>query len=69
MESHGQRDSPGKNPGVGSHSLFQGNLSDPGIKLGSPALQADSLPSEPPLWINLITNVEGQLVVHRKGVV
>ena len=23
------------------------NLSDPGIKLGSPALQADSLPAEP----------------------
>ena len=25
-----------------------GDCSDPGIKLGSPALQADSLPSEPP---------------------
>ena len=25
-----------------------GNLPDPGIKSGSPALQADSLPSEPP---------------------
>ena len=25
-----------------------GDLPDPGIKLGSPALQADSLPSEPP---------------------
>ena len=25
-----------------------GNLPDPGIKLGSPALQADTLPSEPP---------------------
>ena len=25
-----------------------GNLSDPGIKHGSPTLQADSLPSEPP---------------------
>ena len=25
-----------------------GNLPDPGIKPGSPALQADSLPSEPP---------------------
>ena len=24
-----------------------GNLPDPGIKLGSPALQADALPSEP----------------------
>ena len=25
-----------------------GDLLDPGIELGSPALQADSLPSEPP---------------------
>jgi len=25
-----------------------GDLSNPGIKLGSPALQADALPSEPP---------------------
>ena len=25
-----------------------GDLSDPGIELGSPTLQADSLPSEPP---------------------
>ena len=40
--------SPGKNIGVGSHSLFQGNLPNPGIKPGSPALQADALPSEPP---------------------
>ena len=28
----------------GSHALLQGGLPDPGIKLGSPALQADSLP-------------------------
>ena len=41
-------DSPGKNTGVGSHSLLQGNLPDPGIALGSPALQADFWPSEPP---------------------
>ena len=27
---------------------FPGNLPDPGIKPGSPALQADFLPSEPP---------------------
>ena len=39
--------SPGKNTGVGSHSLFQGNLPDPGIKPRSPALQTDSLLSEP----------------------
>ena len=35
-------DSPGKNTGVGYHFLL------PGIKPGSPALPADSLPSEPP---------------------
>ena len=29
------------------HSLLQGELLDPGIKTGSPALQADSLLSEP----------------------
>ena len=27
---------------------FPGDLPDPGIKLGFPALQADSLPSKPP---------------------
>ena len=27
---------------------YPGDLSDPGIKTGSPTLQADSLPSEPP---------------------
>ena len=27
---------------------FPGDLPDPGIKPGSPALQADALPSEPP---------------------
>ena len=27
---------------------FPGDLPDPGIKHGSPALQADSLPAEPP---------------------
>ena len=29
-------------------SFPSGNLSDPGIKPGSPVLQADCLPSEPP---------------------
>ena len=38
--------SPGKNTGVGCHSLPE-DLSDPGIKPRSPVLQADSLPSEP----------------------
>ena len=40
-------DSLGKNTGVGCHAL-QGNLPNPGIKPRSPALQADSLLSEPP---------------------
>ena len=44
---------PGKNTRVGSHSLLQGNLPDPGIEPRSPALQADYLPPEPPWkpWI------------------
>ena len=33
---------------MGSHSLSPENLPDPGIEPGSPALQADSLPSELP---------------------
>ena len=37
--------SPGQNTGVGSLSL--GGLPKPRVKLGSPALQADSLPAEP----------------------
>ena len=40
--------SPGKNTRVGCHFLLQGNLPNPGIEPGSPALQADSLPFEPP---------------------
>ena len=42
--------SPGKNTGVGSRALFQGNLPDPGIEpvfLTSPALQAGSLQLAP----------------------
>ena len=39
--------SPGQNTGVGSLSLLQGIFPNPGIKPRSPALQADSLPSEP----------------------
>ena len=37
-------DSPSKNTAVGRHSL----LLHPGIESGSPTLQADSSPSEPP---------------------
>ena len=39
-------DSPGKITGVGCP--LPGDLPDPGIALGAPALQADSLPDEPP---------------------
>ena len=38
--------SPGQNTGVGSLSLLQGNLPNPGIKPKFPALQADALPAE-----------------------
>ena len=37
----------GQNTAVSSLSLLQGNLPNPGIKLGFPALQVDSLPVEP----------------------
>ena len=40
--------SPGKNIGVGCHSLLQGIFLTQGLNPGLPALQADSLPSEPP---------------------
>ena len=40
--------SPGQNTGVGSLSLPQGNLPNPGIEPRFPALQADSLPAELP---------------------
>ena len=40
--------SPTQDTGVGSCSLLQGNLPNPGIKPRSPVLQADSLPAEPP---------------------
>ena len=39
---------PGKNSEVGCHFLLQGIFPDPRIELGSPALQAASLSSEPP---------------------
>ena len=41
-------DSLGKNTGVGCYAFLQGNLPNPEIKPGSPALQADSVLSEPP---------------------
>ena len=41
-------DCPGKNTGVGCHTLLQGDLHDLGIAAKSPSLQAGSLPSELP---------------------
>ena len=41
-------DSPGKNTGVGCHFLLQGVFLTQGLSPGSPELQTDSLPSEPP---------------------
>ena len=42
------QNSPGQNTGVGSRSLLQGIFRNPGTEPRSPALQADSLPDEPP---------------------
>ena len=47
--------SPRQNTGIGCHSLLQDP--NPGIKPGSPALQADSLPSEPPGKLTVSTLV------------
>ena len=53
---------PGKNTGLGCHSL-PGDLPDPGIEPRSPALQADSLPSEPKQVENNYNHVKfGNLV-------
>ena len=40
--------SPGKSTGMDSLSILQGDLPNPGIEPGSPTLQVDSLPPEPP---------------------
>ena len=42
------KNSPGQNTGMGSLSLPPGDFPNPGIEPRSPALQADSLPAEPP---------------------
>ena len=41
-------DSPGKKTGVGCHALLQGIFPTQGWNPGPPALQVDSLPTEPP---------------------
>ena len=40
------RNSSGNNTGEGTHSLSPWDVPDPGMEPGSPAWQADSLPSE-----------------------
>ena len=46
-------DFPGKNIGVGCHFLLQGIFPTQGLnEPGSPILQTDSLPSEPPVKPN-----------------
>ena len=59
------RDSPGKNTGVGCHSLLQGS-SQPEITPRSPALQTDSLQSELPgrPLLLLIIKITYLLVKH-----
>ena len=41
-------DAPGKNPGVGLHSLLQGDLPDPGIERGSSVSAGRFFTPEPP---------------------
>ena len=43
-------------------SFFQGIFPTPGIELWSPALQTDSLPSEPPGWEVKDSQTEGTLI-------
>ena len=47
MHLYSPWNSLGQNTGLGSLSLLQGNLPNPGIKPSSPTLQAYSLPAEP----------------------
>ena len=42
-------DFPGENTGVGCPFPSPGDLPEPGVEPGSPTLQADALPSEPPV--------------------
>ena len=42
------RNSPGKKTGLGCLALLQRDLPNPGTEPRSPALEEDSLPSEPP---------------------
>ena len=51
---------------MGSLSLLQGNLLNPGIKPRSPALQVDSFPSEPSGKSFFVLFLAG-LGLHRTG--
>ena len=56
---------------MGSLSLLQGNLPNPGIEARSPAFKADSLPAEPQreaqLYCGIIDKVVRYLNVHCDG--
>ena len=54
---------PGKNTGVRLPFPSPGDLPDPGIEPGSPALQEDSLSSEPPgIYVYTENKIETNLV-------
>ena len=65
LQSHGLQptrllcpwDSPGKNTGMGCNSLLQGIFPSRGLNPGLFAVQADSLPSEPPSKPYLLGNL------------
>ena len=63
------QDSLGKNTGVGCHFLSPGDLPNPGIKPESLALQAGSLPSEPPVkpWILIPGQMKLVVIVLQYG--
>ena len=54
-------DSPGKNTGVGWLALLQGNLPDPGIEPGSPALQEDLLSMNIFNFLNIIKPAQSKV--------
>ena len=57
-------DSSGKSTGVGLPCPFPGDLLNPGIESRSPALQADSLLSEPPGWQDPVSRVRARCHPH-----
>ena len=69
LQAHGLRsarllcpwDFPGKNIGVGGHSLSPGDLPDPGTEPNLLHQQEDSLPSESPGKLNRCIILEAHL--------